>query len=129
MSGKTKDVIRLERESVIPILKPRLVMNLANLIASVFSQGSSQRNQGATVVKAPVEGVSSLNTANPNISSSYASVVVGHRDYTSGSGVERKMKSSLGGEKIWSGSSLNPSKKRVPGQREQVGVRPKMCLP
>ncbi|XP_050270623.1 uncharacterized protein LOC126714495 isoform X2 [Quercus robur] len=32
MSGKTKDVIRLERESVIPIIKPRLVMTLANLI-------------------------------------------------------------------------------------------------
>ncbi|KAL0014683.1 hypothetical protein SO802_001752 [Lithocarpus litseifolius] len=32
MSGKSKDVIRLERESVIPILKPRLVMTLANLI-------------------------------------------------------------------------------------------------
>ncbi|MED6105909.1 hypothetical protein PIB30_000037 [Stylosanthes scabra] len=29
---KKKDVIRLERESVIPILKPRLIMTLANLI-------------------------------------------------------------------------------------------------
>lgn len=29
---KNKDVIRLERESVIPILKPKLIMNLANLI-------------------------------------------------------------------------------------------------
>ncbi|KAF5725593.1 Disease resistance protein [Tripterygium wilfordii] len=29
---KKKEVIRLERESVIPILKPRLIMNLANLI-------------------------------------------------------------------------------------------------
>lgn len=29
---KAKEVIRLERESVIPILKPRLVMTLANLI-------------------------------------------------------------------------------------------------
>lgn len=29
---KNKEVIRLERESVIPILKPRLIMNLANLI-------------------------------------------------------------------------------------------------
>ncbi|KAL1314505.1 uncharacterized protein LOC107604881 isoform X2 [Arachis ipaensis] len=29
---KKKDVIRLERESVIPILKPRLIMSLANLI-------------------------------------------------------------------------------------------------
>lgn len=36
MSGKKKDVIRLERESVIPILKPRLVMNLANLIGIHF---------------------------------------------------------------------------------------------
>ncbi|KAF3947164.1 hypothetical protein CMV_026666, partial [Castanea mollissima] len=33
------------------------------------------------------------------------------------------MKSTLGGEKIWSESSLNPSKKRVPGQREQVGKK------
>ncbi|GMY12965.1 DUF3754 domain-containing protein, partial [Fagus crenata] len=32
MSRQKKDVIRLERESVIPILKPRLVMSLANLI-------------------------------------------------------------------------------------------------
>lgn len=32
MSGQKKEVIRLERESVIPILKPRLVMTLANLI-------------------------------------------------------------------------------------------------
>lgn len=32
MSGKKKDVIRLEREAVIPILKPKLIMNLANLI-------------------------------------------------------------------------------------------------
>lgn len=29
---KKKDVLRLERESVIPILKPKLIMNLANLI-------------------------------------------------------------------------------------------------
>ncbi|KAF9619055.1 hypothetical protein IFM89_004413, partial [Coptis chinensis] len=29
---KEKDVIRLERESVIPIFKPRLIMSLANLI-------------------------------------------------------------------------------------------------
>ncbi|XP_010550235.1 PREDICTED: uncharacterized protein LOC104821140 isoform X2 [Tarenaya hassleriana] len=32
MAGRKKDVIRLERESVIPILKPKLVMTLANLI-------------------------------------------------------------------------------------------------
>ncbi|KAG6715554.1 uncharacterized protein LOC122307136 isoform X2 [Carya illinoinensis] len=32
MSGKKKEVIRLERESVIPILKPKLIMTLANLI-------------------------------------------------------------------------------------------------
>jgi len=36
MSGKMKDVIRLERESVIPIIKPRLVMTLANLIGIHF---------------------------------------------------------------------------------------------
>ncbi|XP_023531168.1 uncharacterized protein LOC111793495 [Cucurbita pepo subsp. pepo] len=30
--GKNKEVIRLERESVIPVLKPRLIMTLANLI-------------------------------------------------------------------------------------------------
>lgn len=30
------DVIRLERESVIPILKPRLIMTLANLIGNAF---------------------------------------------------------------------------------------------
>ncbi|PIA31414.1 hypothetical protein AQUCO_04900011v1 [Aquilegia coerulea] len=33
--NKSKDVIRLERESVIPILKPRLIMSLANLIEHV----------------------------------------------------------------------------------------------
>ncbi|KAK5802065.1 uncharacterized protein LOC108457220 isoform X2 [Gossypium arboreum] len=32
MDTKNKDVIRLERESVIPILKPKLIMTLANLI-------------------------------------------------------------------------------------------------
>ncbi|KAL6994534.1 hypothetical protein U1Q18_012636 [Sarracenia purpurea var. burkii] len=32
MGKKKKDVIRLERESVIPILKPKLIMTLANLI-------------------------------------------------------------------------------------------------
>ncbi|GAV82810.1 DUF3754 domain-containing protein [Cephalotus follicularis] len=32
MQKKKKDVIRLERESVIPILKPKLIMTLANLI-------------------------------------------------------------------------------------------------
>ncbi|KAF8390757.1 hypothetical protein HHK36_025284 [Tetracentron sinense] len=32
MDQKKKDVMRLERESVIPILKPKLVMTLANLI-------------------------------------------------------------------------------------------------
>jgi hypothetical protein len=30
--GVVKEVIRLERESVIPILKPKLVMKLADLI-------------------------------------------------------------------------------------------------
>ncbi|OVA09698.1 Protein of unknown function DUF3754 [Macleaya cordata] len=32
MGEKNKDVIRLERESVIPVLKPKLIMTLANLI-------------------------------------------------------------------------------------------------
>uniref|UniRef100_A0A2P2L840 Uncharacterized protein n=1 Tax=Rhizophora mucronata TaxID=61149 RepID=A0A2P2L840_RHIMU len=32
MDKKKKEIIRLERESVIPILKPKLVMTLANLI-------------------------------------------------------------------------------------------------
>jgi hypothetical protein len=32
MSGQKKEIIQLERESVIPILKPKLVMTLANLI-------------------------------------------------------------------------------------------------
>ena len=32
---KKKEVIRLERESVIPILKPKLVMTLANLIGKL----------------------------------------------------------------------------------------------
>ncbi|XP_059449853.1 uncharacterized protein LOC132180885 [Corylus avellana] len=32
MSGQKKEIIRLERESVIPILKPKLIMTLANLI-------------------------------------------------------------------------------------------------
>ncbi|KAA8548300.1 hypothetical protein F0562_004729 [Nyssa sinensis] len=32
MNKKKKDIIRLERESVIPILKPKLIMSLANLI-------------------------------------------------------------------------------------------------
>jgi hypothetical protein len=30
--GHKKDVIRLERESVIQVLKPKLIMTLANLI-------------------------------------------------------------------------------------------------
>jgi len=30
------DFIRLERESVIPILKPKLIMTLANLIGTAF---------------------------------------------------------------------------------------------
>ena len=32
---KRKEVIRLERESVIPILKPKLVMTLASLIGKL----------------------------------------------------------------------------------------------
>ncbi|KAF3956190.1 hypothetical protein CMV_018663 [Castanea mollissima] len=99
--------------------------------ASLFSQGSSERTQGATEVEAPVEGDSSLiqggekNKGKPNtdVSSSYASVVVGHRNNTTGRGVEGKMKSALGGAKIWSESSRNPSKKSVLGQREQVGKK------
>lgn len=31
-----KEVIRLERESVIPIMKPRIIMTLANLIGTAF---------------------------------------------------------------------------------------------
>jgi len=31
-AGKEKDVVRLERESVIPIMKPKLIMKLAYLI-------------------------------------------------------------------------------------------------
>lgn len=34
---KHKEVIRLERESVIPVLKPKLVMSLANLIGNFCS--------------------------------------------------------------------------------------------
>lgn len=32
MAQKKKDMIRIERESVIPVLKPKLIMSLANLI-------------------------------------------------------------------------------------------------
>ncbi|KAF3974466.1 hypothetical protein CMV_002214, partial [Castanea mollissima] len=114
---KTHDTHENLTIQLLPSLPDRL------LLASLFSQGSSQRNQGATEAKAPVEGDSSLNIGKPNISSSYASVVVGYRDNTTGRGVEGKMKSALGGEKIWSESSRNPSKKRVTGQREQVGKK------
>ena len=31
-AGKEKDVVQLERESVIPIMKPKLIMKLAYLI-------------------------------------------------------------------------------------------------
>lgn len=34
--GNKKEVIRLERESVIQVLKPKLIMTLANLIGSYF---------------------------------------------------------------------------------------------
>lgn len=34
MDNKNKDVIRLERESVIPVLKPKIVMKLAYLIGT-----------------------------------------------------------------------------------------------
>lgn len=33
---KKKEVIRVERESVIPVLKPQLIMALANLISMFF---------------------------------------------------------------------------------------------
>jgi hypothetical protein len=33
LEDKKKEVIRIERESVIPILKPKLFMTLANLIS------------------------------------------------------------------------------------------------
>jgi hypothetical protein len=36
-AGKEKDVVRLERESVIPIMKPKLIMKLAYLIGTSFS--------------------------------------------------------------------------------------------
>ncbi|KAF3967881.1 hypothetical protein CMV_008167 [Castanea mollissima] len=70
---------------------------------SLFSEGSSQRTQGATEVDVPVEGDSphiqggAKNIGKPNtgipirdVSSSYASVVVGHRKNTIGRGVEGK---------------------------------------
>lgn len=34
---KPKEVIKLERESVIPVLKPKLIMTLANLIRNFAS--------------------------------------------------------------------------------------------
>lgn len=34
MEQKKKDMIRIERESVIPIIKPKIIMTLANLIGS-----------------------------------------------------------------------------------------------
>jgi hypothetical protein len=38
LEDKKKEVIRIERESVIPILKPKLFMTLANLISmSLFT--------------------------------------------------------------------------------------------
>lgn len=36
MDPHKNEVIRLERESVIPILKPRLIMTLANLIGIIL---------------------------------------------------------------------------------------------
>ena len=38
MKKKNKEVIRLERESVIPVLKPKIIMTLANLIGNLISQ-------------------------------------------------------------------------------------------
>ena len=38
--GVVKEVIRLERESVIPILKPKLVMKLAYLIGNLSTTSS-----------------------------------------------------------------------------------------
>lgn len=37
MAQKKKDMIRIERESVIPVLKPKLIMTLANLIGLYYS--------------------------------------------------------------------------------------------
>lgn len=37
LSDTNREVIRLERESVIPILKPRLIVHLANLIGTLPS--------------------------------------------------------------------------------------------
>lgn len=39
MDKKNKDVIRLERESVIPVLKPKIVMKLAYLIGTHIHMG------------------------------------------------------------------------------------------
>ena len=36
--GKEKDVVRLEREAVISIMKPKLIMKLACLIGTMVSQ-------------------------------------------------------------------------------------------
>ncbi|KAF3943638.1 hypothetical protein CMV_029821, partial [Castanea mollissima] len=103
---------------------------------TVISQGSSQRNQGAIAVEEAVVGdCPHLQGGAKNIgkpisggpltdgSASFASVVVGHRKNTTGRGIEGKKKSALGGVKIMSESSRNFSKKRVLGQREQVGEK------
>lgn len=37
VQGQKKELIRIERESVIPVLKPHLIMTLANLISMFFS--------------------------------------------------------------------------------------------
>ncbi|KAF3962417.1 hypothetical protein CMV_013056 [Castanea mollissima] len=98
--------------------------------------GSSQRTQGATEVDAAAVGDSphiqggAKNIGKQNtgilirdVSSSYASVVVGHWKNTTGRGVEEKKKSALGGVKIVSESSCNFIKKSVLGQREQAGEK------
>ncbi|KAF9619063.1 hypothetical protein IFM89_004421 [Coptis chinensis] len=55
---KEKDVIRLEREYVIPILKPRLIISLANLIACKLCLTRSQyKNQPLTELSLYTESV------------------------------------------------------------------------
>ncbi|KAF3975660.1 hypothetical protein CMV_001091 [Castanea mollissima] len=103
---------------------------------SLFSQGSSQRTQGAPEVDAAMvgdsphnqggaknKGKTNIGIPNKDVSSSYASVVVGNQKNTTGGGVEGKKKSALGGVKILSECSRNTCKKSVLGQREHVGEK------
>ncbi|KAI8030745.1 hypothetical protein LOK49_LG01G04288 [Camellia lanceoleosa] len=48
---KKKDVIRLERESVIPILKPKLIMTLANLIDTCLARGTKRKLKQRTLLQ------------------------------------------------------------------------------